>query len=207
MAKPQKALLSFGKYADSAVITACRFIIAAMTGNANFPDPKPALPGLVTLLEDYSKALNACGTHDRNKIAIKNALRVQLDEGFNQLGAYVNMICTGNTEMLVSSGFKLSKIPEPVRLEVPTGLVVTRGINPGTLKAKVKAVPGASGYLFDVCEDATIANPVWVSHGCVRSKCVITNLVAGKIYYIRVIALGAKDQSTCSTVAMQVAAV
>ena len=207
MPRPQKALISFEKYSDSLIIIICQFIIAGMTGNAFFPTPTPALPGLVTLLEDYTKALKACGAQDRNKIAIKNALRLQLNAAFNQLGIYVNLECMGNVEKLTSSGFRLSKVPEPVHLETPTGLVVTPGINPGTMDASVNRVAGASGYLFERCDDINVAEPLWVIFGSVRCNYTFTGLVPGKTYYVRVVALGANEQSTYSTVAMQVAAV
>lgn len=207
MAKNQKALISFGKYSDSVIITICQFILAAINGNANFPDPTPKLVTLTTLLTDYIDALNACGTRDRTKIAVKNALRRQLNDAFNQLGVYVNMTCMGDAVMLATSGFKLSKIPEPVHIGVPANLEVFTGANPGSIKASIKRVAGATSYLYQVSEDANVAEPVWQTFGSPRSKYIFENLVPGKTYYVRVVALGANGQSTYSSVAIQVASV
>ena len=50
-------------------------IIAAITGNPNFPAPEPTVPAMNALAASFFNALSECKDGDRLKIAAKNQVR------------------------------------------------------------------------------------------------------------------------------------
>ena len=189
-----KALISFIKLTDSKLELMCNSIMQAMTGNANFTTPIPTLPVIQDVLDNYSAALIAAASRDRNKVALKNQYRNQLIELMRQLGNYVNTVCMGDVAMLTSSGFTLSKLPLPRHLTVPQNLIILQGLNVGTMVAKVNPVNGATSYLFEVVADSPNKNGNWLSFPSSRTKFEFEGLTQGQKYWFRVAAVGTNGQ-------------
>ena len=203
MGKFQKAIVSFTKERDAAIIPLCEFIIASITGNAFFPTPVPAPTAIQTTLDDYTQALADAASRDRNKVALKNQLRNQLNGMLNQLGNYVNTTSSGDVTMIISSGFQLSKLPQPRYVSVPGNPTVKPGINPGTLVTKVKADAAAAGYTFMIAMASTKDDYFWTSTTTSRSQYEFTDLMPRTEYVVKVVVIGSKDQVVYSGIVNQ----
>jgi hypothetical protein len=192
--KKVKALINFSKYTDAGLETKAGYILQLMTGNPSFTDPIPTLAELGLVLNSYSKALVEAAGLDRVKVAEKNKLRFKLEQMLSQLGTYVNYAASGDEAIITSSGFSVNKAPEPRIITNPGIPVITNGINSGQLVSSVKAVKGASVYLHEIAPDPLTDNSVWKSTPSSRSRFTFTDLQPGKKYWVRVAAIGSKDQ-------------
>ena len=200
-----KILLSFYKYTDDSLETKASSILQMLTGNANFPAPVPPLATLQTLVTNYQTALVDARSRDIVKVAIKRAARTALEDCLRNLGQYVMWVANGNEEMLVSSGFDLARIPEPVALEEPGVVTVSNGISTGRLVASLKKVRGAYSYVYQISTDPLQSDANWTSMTLAQCSAVFTNLTPGQKYYIRVGAVGSGTQIAYSPVASAIA--
>ncbi|TWI80570.1 hypothetical protein IQ13_3249 [Lacibacter cauensis] len=190
----KKAISSFSRMSDGNLESKTHSIISNMTGNANFPTPTPSLAALETAADNYSSALVKALTGNRADVADKNAKRAELENVLRSLCTYVNLTANGDAAMILSSGFDISKDPQPVVLTRPENLRVDNGAAPGTLLVSVKAVKGAHAYFHEYTTDATMAPGSWVSTTGTTSRMQFTNLQPGTVYYCRVGAIGTNNQ-------------
>ncbi|MBL1408222.1 fibronectin type III domain-containing protein [Sphingobacterium sp. C459-1T] len=106
MATKMKALIGFGGMLDDQLLMAATTILAAMTGNANFPTPTPALEDVQDLLDDFSTKLAAARKRGSPEdTAIKDESIPALVSILQKLGYYVNSVADGKLSVLLSSGF------------------------------------------------------------------------------------------------------
>ena len=172
-------------------------IITAMTGNANFPTPNPDLAD-VQLAHDalaaaYQNALDggrSAKAEQRTKDAdLKNLLR--------PLRNYVNEIANGDEDIVFSSGFEASKIPEPIGdLPQVINLSISSGKGDGSVLLKWKAIYGAKTYMMEVSEDGKIFTPAGSTTKSIRN--VVDGLTLAQYYSFRVSAIGAAGQGPWS---------
>lgn len=198
MTRIQKAIVDYTKVRDSEISPFAEFIFNSMTGNANFPTPTPSLGDVKALVDDFSAALVDAASRDRNKIAIKNELRLQVNAALNQLGNYVNTQCNGDVTKIVSSGFKLSKTPQPRYLSEPENFTVKPGLNAGSLITKIKADKAATGYTHMMTAAPVTDNSIWTSVTSSRSQYEFTGLIQGKEYTFKVAVIGSNNQVAVS---------
>lgn len=199
MAKKQKALINFSRNSDSDLETLAESIMQGMTGNASFASPTPTLEDVQALLNSYSTALVNAATRDRNKVAQKNSDRTALEASLTSLGSYVNAVCNGNVVMLTSSGFPVSKLPQPRHIPTPENVIIEQGQEAGTLISKVPAVKGATGYVHQITPHPLTPDSEWEQFATSRTKYIFENLEQGKKYWFRVAAIGSNDQVATSS--------
>lgn len=195
-----KTVINFLRYADGMLESKTHSIISSMTGNANFPTPVPSMAEVEAAADNFSSALVKAQTGNRVDVADKNAKRETLIDVLRRLGTYVNLIANGDRTVLLSSGFDISKEPQPVVISKPENLKVENGISSGELLVTVKAVKGAYAYLHEYTTDATMAPNSWVTTNSTTSKLLLNNLQAGTVYYCRVGAVGSNNQLLYSDV-------
>ena len=80
------------------------------------------------------------------------------------------------------------------------------GEQPGELLVSVRTVKGAAAYLHQYSTDPLLAETSWKGMNSTASKCKLAGLTPGTTYYLRVAAIGAKDQVLYSDVASKMAA-
>lgn len=190
----KKATFNFAKLSDGNLESKTHEILLLMTGNANFPTPVPALADVTAAAAAYSAALAKAGTGNRIDVADKNAKREILIGLLRSLCRYVNLVADGDATMILSSGFSISKDPQPVVLTRPENIRVENGVASGSLLVSVKAVKGAYAYFHEYTTDATMAPGSWVSTTGTTSKMQFSNLQPGTIYFCRVGAVGTNNQ-------------
>jgi len=106
MATKMKALIGFGKMKDDELVIICNTIIGAMTGNAKYPTPSPALADIQALLDDFTARLAVARKRGSPEdTALKDESREPLMVAMQQLSYYVNSVAQGHLSTLLSSGF------------------------------------------------------------------------------------------------------
>lgn len=199
-----KISTSFSKFSDADFETKAQYIVnVGIAGNANFPSPNPVLADLQTAVTRYSNGLLAAKDLGKNNVAEKNESREELELLLGQLGLYVMNVSNGSLTMLTSSGFSLTKDPEPRYIDNPGNVTLSNGISSGTMVAQVKSVKGGTGYLHEITAELPTETTVWTSSHSTTSKFTFTNLQAGKQYWVRVAVTGSRQQIAYSPVASQ----
>lgn len=190
----KRAITNFVKLSDGNLESKTHSIISSMTGNPYFPTPTPTLAALETAADNYSSALVKAGTGNRADVADKNAKREILLNLMRIMCDCVNMTANGDSTMILSSGFDISKDPQPVVLTRPENLKVENGVASGSLLLSVKAVKAAHAYFYEYTTDATLAPASWVSTSGTTCKTEFSNLQPGTLYYCRVGVVGTGNQ-------------
>lgn len=201
--KSQKVSISFAKYTDSDLETKSEHILTSMTGNPAFADPIPTLVELQNAVTTYSLNLVTAAGLGKVAVAEKNKSRRILELLLTQLGMYVMYIANGDAAILTSSGFSLTKLPEPNYITNPGNVKLTNGVTSGQLESMVKAQKAARTYLHQIADEMPTDTTVWQSKASSRSSYVFNNLVPGKQYWVRVAATASGEQVAYSTVATQ----
>ena len=200
----QKISVSFSHYSDANLKAKADFILQSMTGNAAFVAPIPTLADLQTAITNFGDALTTAATLDRNAVAQKNQCREILEGILSQLGMYVMFIANGDVAILISSGYTLTKVPEPQPLIAPENITVKNGITSGQLTAVVTRVKGAS-YLFEIAADPLTATSTWSANPSHASKFTFTGLIPGQKYWLRTAAVGKKGELAFGPTIAQIA--
>ena len=103
--KSPRITTSFTALSDGNLEKKALAIIDAMTDNANFPTPTPALSDVSAALTDYSNALSLAQNRDKLQVAIKNIKRKTLMNLLKELATYVNFIANGNKSVIIKRRF------------------------------------------------------------------------------------------------------
>lgn len=193
MIRKRKPLVNFARYSDAKIIPPAEFIIESMQANPAFASPLPKILDVATVLNSYKLALTEASSRDRTKVALKNQLRMQLNDLLKQLGVYVDNVANGDVTTIVLSGYAVSKDPEPRYITAPTAPVLKPGNNPGTIACKIKKVKYANSYVYMLADTQT-KDAVWTSITSTRTALTFSNLEPGKLYTIKVAAIGSNAQ-------------
>ncbi len=188
--KTQKARINFSKVKDHELAHVAQNIVNKMTINAHFSQPTPTLLSIQTTISTYSDALLKAKDGSKQDTAYKNACRLNLENSLSSLGSYVNLTAEADLVKLESSGFPLSKIPEPIGiLEAPT-ITVTYGKNPGEIHIECSVIHKASGYIILYSPVPGPAdNNEWYNKQWSSSKGTLTQLKSETKYVIKAAAM------------------
>lgn len=193
----------------SALIAKTEHIVAAMTGNANFPNPTPDLADLNAAKQALKDATRAAKFGDKRAILDRKDKEGVVKDLLRQLASYITMTANGDGAMIASSGFEVRRLPEPMpRLTRPLGFEAIRGEHSGTAVLEWKSVRGSQTYLIEVTtSDPGTSEAVWTTAAITtKVKHRIENLERGKYYWYRVMAIGRNTTSTYSDVSLLFAA-
>ncbi|MBO9681175.1 MAG: fibronectin type III domain-containing protein [Flavisolibacter sp.] len=193
----------FRRYADGVLLVFSKSVVAALTGNAFFPSLSPSLATVQTAINAYDDSLAAAKEGGKANIAAKNARKAELVDVLTNLGLDVMKTCDGNEEMLGTCGFPLIKTPQPQPpLGTPVISKIELGQSTGELLVVIKTLKGARGYVIEYTEDPLGDDAVWHSQNSTTLKTLLSGLVSGKKYWIRVVAYGKGDQVMVSDPAL-----
>lgn len=171
--------------------------IAAMDGNANFPNPDPTVAdfqALATLYKSSLQKANAAQQTAREKMRLKDAARVALEEALITRGAYVDMKSKGDEAVILSSGLPVRDVPSPVgALPAPQSFRVKMGTHPGEIKLQCKRMRGAVSFIAQ--QSPNVMPRVWTQIVVVTNgRATATGLTSGQSYSFRMAAVGAAGQ-------------
>jgi hypothetical protein len=201
----RKVVKTFKLLMDAKLLTFAPNVVSSMTAAVeSFPTPTPALVDISNEIDTYSGLLQSAANRDKVQVALKNQSKKALLLMLSQLADYVNMVAQGNEVMLAESGFDLNKVPQPISMKAPTGLVLLDGGNTGELVLKFRRVAGALSYLYQYTTDPLLPEESWVSIAATTTSLTFTGLTKGVTYYCRVIAIGGYQQRMNSIVVNRV---
>ncbi len=188
--RTQKAIVSFTKVRDSELANTAQNIVNKMTTNPYFTDPQPPLTTIQDYIAAYSAALVKAKDGSKEDTANKNACRLTLETALFTLGNYVNLVAENDVVKLESSGFPLSKLPEPIGILEAPHLTVSYGKNPGELIIEISVVPKASGYIVLYSPlPAPADNNEWYEIVFSGTRGTLTRLKSETKYVIKVAAI------------------
>jgi len=186
-----------------------RQIVTAMTNNANFSNPHPALSeviaALASLEQNYALA-QAAKADVKAKASTQDDAEGKVDQILAQLAAYVESIA-GNDEKIITSAGLATKASRsaPTWLSPPQGLSATAGDHEGMIELAWKKVPNARSYTIQISPDPPTPESWTHASIATASAQTIEKLASGKRFWFRVAAIGALGQSGWSEPATKIA--
>jgi hypothetical protein len=196
-----KLIVTFDRLNNAEFVTKSGTIVAGLTENANYPEPW--MPQLSTLVEltiaqtDFQTAYHEALSMDRLKIAHREDCRFILTGMLRKLAPYIEIVAQGNVSVLETSGYDLRhdtahlNIFEP--LPAPIDFIVSHGAFSGTIDVKVTRLDGVSNYEAQITQLDPMVELNWVHAlwSTSATHMLISNLIPGQIYWVRVRGLGA----------------
>lgn len=173
-------------------------------GLKSHPAYKNSTP-IVEQLKDATQLLNKAiaisAYGDKRGIEARNLFEKQLDNVIRKAAAFVNHKAEGNTDLIRAAGFEVRNTNnQPSKLSKPQEVKAIRTEESGSLKLRWKPVKNSRNYLVQYKLKGTGNKTKWNMLFSTRSRYLLENLIPGKIYRIRVLAVGAKGMSTPSEV-------
>ena len=184
-------------------------IVAALTGNSNFPTPHPTLAEVMAAadaLETAANAAQAVRLEARRSTATRDRKEDDLTQLLTQLGSYVESVSGGDESLILSAGLELrsDRTPDTSTPTAPETLTATTGDHEAEIELSWDAVRGARSYVVERSTDPQ-AGP-WTQVGITpRSSLILEGLDSGTRYYFRVAAITLNGQSPWSNHAVKVA--
>ena len=176
-------------------------IQTGLEGTQAFKDASSLIEELEKSRILLEKAIEISAFGDKRGIASRNLLEKRIDDVFRKVAAYVNHESNGDESLIVAAGFELKKRNnKPSELTKPKELRIERTENSGQLKLNWKPVKNSRNYMVQYGLKIPSKETTWDTHFSTRSTCLIDALKPGKIYRIRILAVGAKGVSQPSEV-------
>ncbi len=198
-----KINLSYSGYPDADLLKKSNHILSSVGGNPDvFVSPLPWLSNLGDATETYATDLTAAADLGRVKVSNKNQSRKAVIDALVQLGRYVTLIAAGDENILILSGYTLAKEPQPRHLDNPGNVTLSNGNTSGTLVSLVKR-GNANSYVHEITDTLPTESTVWEKFASGNCQFTFTNLIPGKQYWVRVAAIGYRNQVAYSPVATQ----
>ncbi len=205
IAAEAKITTGFSRFSDPDFGNKASGIQIAMTGNADYPNPIPTMADVGTQVTDFLNKLSVAQSRDRNAIAAKNQARLLLTDTLKTLGNYVTLTANGDRQMLISSGFDLNKLGEPVPpLKKPKNMQVTDGPNPGECTVSVDGMKEARSFLYQYTPDPITETSVWITESGTSKSYTFTKIQRNKMYWFRIGAVGTNGQLIYSDVVSRI---
>ena len=195
-----------------------RGMVTAMTGNASFTSPSPALATVSSAATDLENAIIAAQDGGKSKTALMHAKEVVLDNILTQLGLYVEATANGDDSVILSSGANARHTKgAPQVPAVPANVNAATGVAEGAISLNWETVKNARVYVVEQLDDAStiqssrsiapvsggtltpvVAN--WHQVAIVtKSKISLSNLISGNKYAYRIYCVGAAGNGNYST--------
>ena len=206
-----KIRLNFSRLSISEKIARARQIVTAMTGNANFPTPTPALASIATAattLQTGDGDVLVARQQVSQKISSRNEGEDALDLLMTQLAGYVESVAGDNETMIRSAGMDTRDRRSVSTADAPgqaQALTPDSGDHDGEIDLTWDRVPGAKSYVVEKSPDPPTATS-W-QHAGVSTKAHFTagGLISGTRYWSRVASVNSNGQSGWSDPATKIA--
>jgi hypothetical protein len=183
-------------------------IVAALTGNSQFPTPHPPLAELtasIDQLETANNAAQAARQETKTCTAALNIKEAEHDQNMMKLASYVDAVAGDNAALVLSIGMEMRDSPNFAQdvPNMPTNLTATDGDFPGEADLSWDRVQGARSYVVQ-CSPDPPTDASWThSKIATRSKITVENLPSGTRHWFRVAAVGTRGQSAWSNPVMK----
>ncbi|MFA5795228.1 MAG: fibronectin type III domain-containing protein [Candidatus Brocadiia bacterium] len=177
-------------------------IVTAMTGNANFTTPNPALADITAkttaLRTSYNDALSKRAQAKAATDLMTNDEK-ELDRSLMLESLYVENESVGDDQKISSAGMNIRHIAAPIgELQAPKKLSAKAGYNDGEIDLNWKPVRGARSYVVEITTDANVPTSWKHKTNVTESSATITGLASGGKFWFRVAGVGAAGQGPYS---------
>lgn len=200
--------LTLSKLNDEELVQLWNNVKTAMTGNANFATPIPALATLTTSFTMYGTSITAAQnsqTTTKQLFATKDNNRAASLGLFQQLIDYVNLTSNGDATKIMSAGMAVqsAKTPSGVPAQV-MNLSITSGDNAGELDLHWDPVIGIKSYDVQLSPDPMTATSWQTVNSVTKSKAAQFGLTSGARMWVRVRGVGPGGQGPWSDPATKI---
>ena len=204
--KKAKVKLLLSSKSDTDLLTFAQAHETAMTGNANFTTPLPAVTAFTSVRAAYATALGAFNTAQAAaKLATQNkdTARAALETALTARGNYVELTANAAADpvaVIESANFssRAGKTPAGVPAQV-MNLAVTAGDHDGELNAQWDPITGAKTYEVQTSPDPFTATSWSKTKSVTKSSVVLTALTSGARVWVRVRAIGSGGEGNYSS--------
>jgi len=205
-----KVKLQLNRLSVDDKVELARGMVSAMSGNASFLNPNPALTTVLAAATDLENAIIAARDGGKSKTALMHAKAVVLDNIVTRLGLYVEATANGDASVILSSGANTWHIKSAPQVPAaPTNINAITAKAEGSILLNWDAVKGARVYVIEQLDDAgtiqasRLATPVgdggitqvaanWHQVAIItKSKLALNGLVSGNRYAFRIYCVGA----------------
>ncbi len=200
--------LSLYKLIPTALLALFRHIIASLTGNLNFTNPKVKLPDMIALGDALEAAIEEATNGSREARILRDNLVLEARAMLKVQADYVRSECNGDKLKLASSGFELAKERVPVeKVGIPDNVKAFTGQAAGEIEFRWKSVHGAHGYDMWKATVGPNGQMTWVSLGfTTRTRNIVSGFDSHELYALRVNAVGVNGPGLLSATVQAVAA-
>ena len=202
-----KVKLNLQNYSITELFEFARNIVTAMTGNADFPTPDPALAAVTTAADDLETAYNGSQVarqDSQEKTTTMYDKKEAISKLVTRLGLYVENTSGGDEAIIQGAGMDVrATTGASGPPAVPQALSATAGDMEGEIDLQWEPESRAKSYIIQQSIDPP---GTWSQAGVVtKSKHSVQNLTSGDKYWFRVAAVGTAGQSGWSDPATRIA--
>ena len=190
-------LTSFSRYSNHSLVLKAKLIVTSMTGNSYFATPDPTLADIKAAAEALETAIVEAKEGTKAKILAREDRYALLVKLLTTLALYVKFTAKGNEQALASTGFSLSKKPEPIGVLTKPQNFRIEPNDIGAIKLSVKTIYGANGYQYEYRKKGEVE---WNFLMDTKSKVLLTGLESGVQYEFRVTGMGTVAQRVYSDI-------
>jgi hypothetical protein len=185
---------NFTGWSAAMTVAYSRKFITKLTGHAAFQEPWPPWVTSLLVLAEKSNTLETVSldaeSHDKYKVAHRNALTLDLKKSLKSSLQHVEMVAQGNAELLRSLGLNLKKPTRAKRTTPPPmlapQLTVTQSKKSSFLDGKVIMCPGARMFQVQITDGDPSVEANWVKVDIFTKQTFeISGKEPGKTYYLR----------------------
>jgi hypothetical protein len=202
--KKLNSVLHLGSLTIPRKVEKARSIVIAMTGNANFPSPTPALDVINQQANDLEAAQLAAVDGSKQETADMHAKSRQLDLTLKSLAAYVEGIANANPKeaevIILSAGMDVKQL----RTRVREDFEVKSSDAPGEIRVGKRAESRAA-YIIQMTATPEQETSWETVHAGTRGRFTKKGLRSATRYHFRVAVLDKQGQRPWSEVKSAVA--
>ncbi|MGV9012507.1 MAG: fibronectin type III domain-containing protein [Flavobacteriales bacterium] len=193
--------LGHSRVTPVALVDKSRTNVTMMTGNATYATPNPTLAAITSSTNKLDTAIQAYDfTRSRLDKETRDTTFNELKELRTLLGSYVQNESAGEQSLISSAGFETEKVRQPKGvLSAPQNVRAIQMPYPGQIEVRFDGVNGRNAYQLFVCSgDPKIEGDwaLWATTG--KNRVVVNELASDKVYFFRVVAIGAAGASPVS---------
>lgn len=182
------------------ILALLRHVRTAMTTNPNFPEPLVKLADMLLLADELAEAIDRATNGGKLEREKRDKLVAKAKEMLNTQANYVRAMAKGDAEVLVSSGFELQRVPQP--LGVPQAPVFKLGRatgRSGELDLRWNAARGVDAFRLHISTEDPAQGGKWEEVSITtKGRFMVTDLESYKAYWFGVTAIGAAGESALS---------
>lgn len=196
MRKP-RIINSFVKFSDADLEQKAELIISSLKDNTHYPTPSPPLTELQAATDAFDLAITKAKEGGKVEKLERDNKRKELVDLLRKLALYVQMEGDGDDVALATSGFSLSKAPQPVGILPKPQRFTVVPKTPGIVTLTLKTIYGAKTYQY---EYRPKGEEKWLVQAETKPTLLLTNLESGIEYEFRVTGIGSNPQRIYSDV-------